>query len=63
METKICCTCGQEKEVEHFVNKRTQCKPCKKIASQKWRDENKPLNQACQRAHYYKRIAKALQQN
>ncbi len=62
-DEKTCCTCGKRKPVGEFVSKRTQCKPCKAIKSQEWRDANKPLNQACQRAAYYKRKAKALQEN
>lgn len=62
-ETKVCCLCNQEKPVELFVAKRTQCKECHSKRNKEWRDNNLSLNRAVQRAHYYKRKAKALQQN
>jgi hypothetical protein len=61
-ETKVCCLCKEEKAIELFVAKRTQCKKCHSERSQKWRDDNLSLNRAVQRAHYYKRKSIALQQ-
>ena len=67
---KDCIRCKERKAIEDFVKDAGQmdgrkniCKTCYNVQNKQWRDDNKSLNQACQRAHYYKRKSIALQQN
>ena len=66
---KDCIKCKEHKDLEAFVKdakhvdgRKNICKTCYNVQNKQWRDDNKSLNQACQRAHYYKRKSIALQQ-
>ena len=41
MKTKVCRTCGTEKDISEFYAGRTKCKYCENKAKRKYREENK----------------------